>query len=65
MLERISVPRRALDFEDYMDILRRNFRWILGACFRRSGDLYRHRLFHAGYLRFPGAHPYRSATDTG
>ena len=33
MLERISVPRRALDFEDYVDILRRNFRWILGPAF--------------------------------
>jgi succinoglycan biosynthesis transport protein ExoP len=33
MLERISVPRRALDFEDYMDILRRNFRWILAPAF--------------------------------
>jgi polysaccharide biosynthesis transport protein len=33
MLERISVPRRALDFEDYIDILRRNFRWIIGPVF--------------------------------
>jgi succinoglycan biosynthesis transport protein ExoP len=33
MLERISVPRRALDFEDYVDILRRNFLWILGPVF--------------------------------
>ena len=33
MLERLSVPRRPLDFEDYVDILRRNFRWILGPTF--------------------------------
>ena len=33
MLERISVPRRAMDFEDYVDILRRNFRWVLGPTF--------------------------------
>lgn len=29
MLERLSVPRRALDFEDYVDILRRNVRWVI------------------------------------
>lgn len=33
MLERISVPRRPLDFEDYIDILRRNMRWIIGPVF--------------------------------
>ncbi len=33
MLERMSVPRRPLDFEDYVDILRRNFRWILAPAF--------------------------------
>src|ERR1700761_3794079 len=33
MLDSISVPRRALDFEDYIDILRRNFVWILGPVF--------------------------------
>ncbi|MBV9269227.1 MAG: hypothetical protein JO061_23865, partial [Acidobacteriaceae bacterium] len=33
MLERISVPRRPMDFEDYMDILRRNFRWVLAPAF--------------------------------
>lgn len=33
MLERLSVPRRALDFEDYVDILRRNMRWIIGPVF--------------------------------
>jgi succinoglycan biosynthesis transport protein ExoP len=29
----MSVPRRAFDFEDYIDILRRNFRWIIGPAF--------------------------------
>jgi succinoglycan biosynthesis transport protein ExoP len=29
MLDRLSVPRRPLDFEDYVDILRRNIRWIV------------------------------------
>lgn len=33
MLERLSVPRRALDFEDYVDILRRNVRWIIAPVF--------------------------------
>jgi polysaccharide chain length determinant protein (PEP-CTERM system associated) len=33
MLERLSVPRRPLDFEDYVDILRRNVRWILAPVF--------------------------------
>jgi succinoglycan biosynthesis transport protein ExoP len=33
MLDRLSVPRRSLDFEDYVDMLRRNFRWILGPAF--------------------------------
>jgi polysaccharide biosynthesis transport protein len=33
MLDRLSVPRRALDFEDYIDILRRNIRWIVGPAF--------------------------------
>ncbi len=33
MLDRASVPRRALDFEDYISILRRNFRWLLGPLF--------------------------------
>lgn len=33
MLDRASVPRRALDFEDYISILKRNFRWILGPLF--------------------------------
>jgi uncharacterized protein involved in exopolysaccharide biosynthesis len=33
MLDRLSVPRRTLDFEDYMDILRRNVRWFIGPAF--------------------------------
>jgi uncharacterized protein involved in exopolysaccharide biosynthesis len=33
MLDRLSIPRRALDFEDYVDILRRNIRWIIGPAF--------------------------------
>jgi uncharacterized protein involved in exopolysaccharide biosynthesis len=33
MLDRLSVPRRALDFEDYVDILRRNVRWLVGPAF--------------------------------
>lgn len=33
MLERLSVPRRALDFEDYVDMLRRNVAWIIGPAF--------------------------------
>ncbi|MBV9081730.1 MAG: hypothetical protein JOZ62_03575, partial [Acidobacteriaceae bacterium] len=33
MLERVSVPRRSLDFEDYIDILRRNFLWLLAPAF--------------------------------
>ena len=33
MLDKASVPRRSLDFEDYLAILRRNFRWLLGPMF--------------------------------
>ena len=33
MLDSIAVPRRAYDFEDYIDILRRNFRWLIGPTF--------------------------------
>ncbi|HWF48085.1 MAG TPA: GNVR domain-containing protein [Bryobacteraceae bacterium] len=33
MLERLSIPRRPFDFEDYIDILRRNIRWILAPAF--------------------------------
>ena len=38
MLERISVPRRSMDFEDYVDILRRNFRWVLAPTFASQFD---------------------------
>ena len=33
MLDRLSIPRRSLDFEDYIDIVRRNFRWLIGPAF--------------------------------
>ncbi len=33
MLDRLSVPRRALDFEDYIDVVRRNIGWIIGPVF--------------------------------
>src|ERR1700683_5026856 len=33
MLDRLSIPRRALDFEDYVDMLRRNVRWLVGPAF--------------------------------
>ena len=33
MLDRLSIPRRALDFDDYMDMIRRNVRWIVGPVF--------------------------------
>lgn len=33
MLDRLSVPRRALDFEDYIDVVRRNVGWIIGPVF--------------------------------
>jgi succinoglycan biosynthesis transport protein ExoP len=33
MLDRLSIPRRTLDFEDYVDIIRRNVRWIIGPAF--------------------------------
>ncbi len=33
MLDRASVPRRPLDFEDYISIIRRNSLWILGPLF--------------------------------
>ena len=33
MLDRLSVPRRPFDFEDYVDILRRNIRWIIAPAF--------------------------------
>ena len=33
MFDSASVPRRSYDFEDYIDILRRNLRWILAPAF--------------------------------
>lgn len=33
MLDRLSVPRRPFDFEDYVDMLRRNVRWIIAPAF--------------------------------
>lgn len=33
MFETASVPRRSYDIEDYIDILRRNLRWILAPAF--------------------------------
>jgi succinoglycan biosynthesis transport protein ExoP len=33
MVERISVPRRPFDFEDYVDVLRRNVRWVIAPAF--------------------------------
>lgn len=33
MLDSLSVPRRAYDFEDYIDILRRNLRWLIAPAF--------------------------------
>ena len=53
MLERMSVPRRPLDFEDYIDIVRRNYRWILGPRFCRLGRLDRRCLHDAGYPMCP------------
>jgi polysaccharide chain length determinant protein (PEP-CTERM system associated) len=33
MADRFSVPRRSLDIEDYLDMLRRNFLWIVAPVF--------------------------------
>jgi polysaccharide chain length determinant protein (PEP-CTERM system associated) len=33
MLDSLSVPRRPFDFEDYVDILRRNMRWLIAPAF--------------------------------
>lgn len=33
MLERFSVPRRPFDFEDYIDVIRRNIRWLIAPAF--------------------------------
>ncbi len=34
----LSVPRRPFDFEDYIDILRRNMRWIIAPAFAGLSD---------------------------
>ena len=33
MLQQLSVPRRPFDFEDYVEVLRRNGRWLLAPAF--------------------------------
>ncbi len=33
MLEKVTVQRRPFDFEDYVDVLRRNIRWLAGPAF--------------------------------
>lgn len=33
MLDRVAVPRRSFDFEDYVDVLRRNVGWLIGPAF--------------------------------
>lgn len=33
MLEKVTVQRRPFDFEDYIDVLRRNIRWLAGPAF--------------------------------
>lgn len=33
MTDRVSAQRRAFDFEDYVDVLRRNIRWLIGPAF--------------------------------
>jgi uncharacterized protein involved in exopolysaccharide biosynthesis len=33
MIDKQSTPRRSLDIEDYIDILRRNFKWLIGPAF--------------------------------
>lgn len=33
MLDRLSVPRRPLDFGDYVDMVRRNLGWLIGPTF--------------------------------
>ncbi len=33
MLDRLAVPRRPFDFADYLDMARRNCRWIIGPAF--------------------------------
>lgn len=33
MLDKVHVQRRPFDFEDYLDVLRRNLRWLIGPAF--------------------------------
>jgi len=33
MTDSVSIPRRSYDFEDYIDILRRNIGWLIGPAF--------------------------------
>ena len=33
MLDRAAVPRRTFDFEDYVDVFRRNIGWLIGPAF--------------------------------
>jgi len=33
MLDSLAVPRRSFDFEDYVDVLRRNMRWLIAPAF--------------------------------
>lgn len=33
MLDKVSIPRRSLDFEDYLDIFRRHIRWLIAPAF--------------------------------
>lgn len=33
MTDRVSAQRRPFDFEDYIDVLRRNIRWLIGPAF--------------------------------
>ena len=33
MTDRVSAQRRPFDFEDYIDVLRRNIRWLIGSAF--------------------------------
>ena len=33
MTDKVSAQRRPFDFEDYIDVLRRNVRWLIGPAF--------------------------------
>ena len=33
MIDKQSVPRRSLDVEDYIDIVRRNLKWLIAPAF--------------------------------